>query len=100
MRTCHRGEPERLGNPASRAIRNRRADEFRPTRREFSTTPGAKFRQFRPTATHEPKSHKRLARARWGQTLRISLHEKKKKISVVQKSRAIPKPRERMKECT
>jgi hypothetical protein len=31
-------------------------------------------------------SHKRLARARWGEIPRISPHEKKKKISVVQKS--------------
>jgi hypothetical protein len=91
MRTCHCGEPEGLGNPARRSIRNpqsqirnRRADEFRPTRREFCTTPGAKFRQFRHTPAHQPVNHKRLARTRWGEIGRISPHMKKEKISLVQ----------------
>jgi hypothetical protein len=61
-------------------------DEFCTTQKQFCTTPGPKFRPLRPTATYELVSHKRLARAAWGETRRISAHEKKKKISVVQNS--------------
>jgi hypothetical protein len=32
----------------------------------------------------QPECHNRLARARWGKIHRVSLHEKKKKISVMQ----------------
>jgi hypothetical protein len=34
--------------------------------------------------------HKRLAATRWGEIARITLHEKKKKISLVQKPGAGP----------
>jgi hypothetical protein len=54
-------------------------EEFRTTWRQFCTTPGAKFTQFRPTAKRQPVSHKRLARAWWGEIHRISPQEKKKK---------------------
>jgi hypothetical protein len=57
-------------------------DEFRPTQREFCPTPGAKFGQHRPTPTYQPPMSKRLARARWGETRRISPHDKKKKFFV------------------
>jgi hypothetical protein len=89
MRTCHRGKTEGLDKAARRnsQTRNRAKDEFCTTWREFCTTPGAKFRQFRPTLTHELAISKQLARARWGETRRVSLHEKKKKISLVQNAR-------------
>jgi hypothetical protein len=61
-------------------------DEFCRTCDEFCTTPGAKCRQFRSTAIYEPATAKRLARSRWSETHRISLHEKKKKILLVQNS--------------
>jgi hypothetical protein len=53
--------------------------EFRPTRKQFCPTPGAKFSQFRPTATLQPTTSKRFARAWRGETRRISPHQKKKK---------------------
>jgi hypothetical protein len=68
-------------------------DEFRPTWNEFCHPPGAKFSQFRPTATHELAISKRLARAQWGEIHRISPHEKKKKISLGRNSKdPIAKP--------
>jgi hypothetical protein len=43
----------------------------------FCRPPGAKLRQFRPTATPEPMSHKRHALAGSGENRRISPHDKK-----------------------
>jgi hypothetical protein len=84
MRTCHRGEPERLGNPASQCAIAVQTN-FAPPGNSFAPPPGAKLFPFCPTMMRQPLTHNRLARARWGETRRISLHEKKKKISVVQK---------------
>jgi hypothetical protein len=64
-------------------------NEFRPTWKHFCTTPGPKSRPFRPTLARQPESHKQLARAAWGETRRISAHEKKKKILVWQNSALI-----------
>jgi hypothetical protein len=65
-------------------------DQFRTTWREFCTTPGAKFNEYRPTTAHELATGKRLVRTRWRKIRRISLHEKKEKISLVQNSRTWP----------
>jgi hypothetical protein len=46
----------------------------------FCITSGAKLRQFRPTVTFQPVSHKQLARARWSEIRRLSHHVKKEKI--------------------
>jgi hypothetical protein len=54
-------------------------DQFRTTWREFCTTPGAKFNEYRPTTAHELATGKRLVRTRWRKIRRISLHEKKEK---------------------
>jgi len=54
-------------------------EEYRPTWRQYCTTPGAKFRQFRPTLTHQPVSHKRLGAGAWGEIRRILPHVKKEK---------------------
>jgi hypothetical protein len=61
----------------------------------FAPPPGAIFRQFRPTDTRQQAVSNRLARAAWGEIRRISLHEKKEKISLVQNRLPVPKPRER-----
>ena len=85
MRTLHRGESQKMGKPPLRnpqsQIRNRLADEFCLTSGGFCRPPEAKFRQFRPTRAHELVSRKRLAQASWGETGRISPHQKKKKYS-------------------
>jgi hypothetical protein len=36
--------------------------------------------EFRPTAMHQPVSHKRLARARWAKLAEYRPHEKKEKF--------------------
>lgn len=92
LSTCRRGELERVDKPESHQMSKSRSgefwtsdaaprvpDEFRLTWRQFCPTPGAKFTPFRPTATRQSVSHKRLARARWGEINRISPHDKKEK---------------------
>jgi hypothetical protein len=54
-------------------------NEFRPTGGEFCPTPWAKLSQFRPTATFQMAIFKRLAASGWGETRRVSPHEKKEK---------------------
>jgi hypothetical protein len=68
--------PENLAHLRANAGR---PDEFRLTRGEFCHTPGAKFRQFRTTATHELAASKQLAAGAWGEIRRVSPHEKKEK---------------------
>jgi hypothetical protein len=51
----------------------------RSTREGFCPTPGAKSRQYRLTATHEPKAAQRLATTRWGEITPISPQLKKEK---------------------
>jgi hypothetical protein len=54
-------------------------DEATHNASRFCPTPRAKFRQYRPTAAHEPRAGQRLAATGSGEIDRISPHQKKKK---------------------
>ena len=72
------------------------ARRISPHREGFCPTPGAKLIQFRPTAAPQPPTGKQLATTRWGETRRVSPHEKKEKNFVGRNSAAPPLPQQRV----
>jgi hypothetical protein len=67
----------------------------RSTSGGFCPTPGAKLSQFRPTTTHKLASHKRLARAAWGEIRRVSPTRKRKNIAEAKTKNLHPRLRTR-----